>query len=76
MNVIANLLFHEIDEFIAIIITKGSFEKGFYEGILKEVNEKDIVIEIISTNNYIRTASLMSFEYDTFILATPLDRYQ
>lgn len=75
MNIIAGLLRHEIDEFIAIMITNGNYDKNFYEGLLKQVNEKDIVLEVILTNNNERSVSLMSFEYDTFILATPLDRY-
>lgn len=75
MNLIADLLRHEIDEFIAVMITKGNYEKNFYEGVLKEVNEKDIVIEVVLINNKDKAIVLMSFQYDTFILATPLNRY-
>ncbi len=73
MKLIEYILKHEINEVIAIIITKGEYDKGFYEGVLKEVNNDDIIMEIVSTD---KTINIRSFKYDTFILATPLERYQ
>lgn len=68
MNPILEILKHEINEWIAIMITSGNYEKNFYEGVLREVDEKYIILEI-SYRKY------MSFEFNHFILATPLNRY-
>lgn len=68
MNPIISLLKHEINELIAIIITSGTYDKTFYEGKLTEVNDEFIILEI-SYQQY------MSFKFDHFILATPLNRY-
>ena len=68
MNPIISLLKHEINELIAIIITGGNYDKTFYEGVLTEVNDEFITLEI----SY---KQFMSFKFEHFILATPLDRY-
>ena len=69
MNFVMPLLRQELNQWIAIMITSGNYEKNFYEGVLTEVNEKSITIEL--WKEY-----YMSFEYSHFILATPLNRYQ
>ncbi len=68
MNAITSLLRHEINELIAIIITGGNYEKNFYEGILIQLNDEYITLEITYKQ-------FMTFKYEHFILATPLNRY-
>ncbi|MGV7105785.1 hypothetical protein [Flavobacterium sp. U410] len=68
------LLQYEIKEIIAIIITGGKYDKTFYQGFLIEVNDDNIVIELEKNKNT-NHPTLKSFKYDTFIFATPLERY-
>lgn len=69
MTPIIPLLKHQINEKLAIIITiRGTYDKNFYEGVLIDVNDKFITLEISQEQ-------ILEFDYDHFILATPLDRY-
>jgi hypothetical protein len=67
MSLIIPLLRHQINEIVAIMITGGNYEKNFYEGILIEVTDKYITLELLECDQ--------NFEYTHFILATPLEQY-
>lgn len=68
MNSIIALLKHQINEVIAVMITSGNYDKNFYEGKLVEVNDNYITLELYHEQS-------VNFDYDHFILATPLSKY-